>query len=153
MKFPYQCYEIPASPLDRAVELFRPEIPLHLIGDDGDIRVFGLLDTGADAVVMGQQLANRIGVQIDESVAWEVRGFGDRAHSAVLGYVDVELMAGSESACWRMPVGVVEFEDPSQEEVVLLGQTGFLQYFDVRFYGHRHTIELHPNEAFPKAAG
>lgn len=149
MKFAYQCYEIPASPLDQSVELFRPEIPLRLIGETGEIRVFGLLDTGADAVVIGRELAQCIGVQIDELVSWEVRGFGDRAHAAFLGHVDVELISGSQSACWRMPVSVVGFGDESDEEMVLLGQTGFLQYFDVRFLGHEHLIELRANSAMP----
>jgi len=62
-----------------------------------------------------------------------------------LGHVDVELISGSESACWRMPVSVVGFEDSSHEEIVLLGQTGFLQFFDVHFLGHEHQIELQPN--------
>ena len=150
MKFGYQCYEISASPLDQSVELFRPEIPLRLIGETGDIRAFGLLDTGADAVVIGRELAKCIGVQIDESVSWEVRGFGDRALSAFLGHVDVELISGSESACWRMPVSVVGIGDASDEEIVLLGQTGFLQYFDVRFLGQQHLIELHPNSGMPR---
>ena len=76
MKFAYQCYEIPTSPLDQSVELFRPEIPLRLIGETGDIRVFGLLDTGADAVVIGRELAKCIGMQIDESVSWKSGDWG-----------------------------------------------------------------------------
>ena len=149
MKFAYQCYEIPTSPLDQSVELFRPEIPLRLIGETGDIRVFGLLDTGADAVVIGRELAKCIGMRIDESVSWEVRGLGDRVHTAFLGQVDVELISGSESACWRMPVSVVGLEGAADEEIVLLGQTGFLQYFDVSFLGHQHLIELRANSGMP----
>lgn len=149
MKFAYQCYEIPASPLDQSVELFRPEIPLRLIGETGDIRVFGLLDTGADAVVIGRELAKCIGMRIDESVSWEVRGLGDRVHTAFLGQVDVELISGSESACWRMPVSVVGLRDAADEDIVLLGQTGFLQYFDVSFLGHKHLIELRANSGMP----
>lgn len=150
MKFPYQCYEIAASPLDGTTELFRPEILLHLIGESGDLHAFGLLDTGADGVVVGRGLTDRIGVRMDESVCWPLRGFGDHPHSAVLGHVDVELMSGNDSACWRMPVGVVTFDDPAHEEIVLLGQTGFLQFFDVRFHGHQHIVELDANESFPK---
>ena len=135
--------------MDQSVELFRPEIPLRLIGETGDIRVFGLLDTGADAVVIGRELAKCIGMQIDESVSWEVRGLGDRVHTAFLGHVDVELISGSESACWRMPVSVVGLEDAADEDMVLLGQTGFLQYFDVSFRGHQHLIELRANSGMP----
>ena len=78
-----------------------------------------------------------------------MRGFGDRAHPAFLGHVDVELISGSESGGWSLPVSVVGFGDSSDEEIVLLGQTRFLQYFDVRFLGLEHWVELRSNSGMP----
>jgi hypothetical protein len=50
-----------------------------------------------------------------------------------------------------MPVGVVEFEDTRKEDIVILGCTGFLQFFNVRFLGSEHFVELLPNTDFQRA--
>lgn len=50
-----------------------------------------------------------------------------------------------------MPIAVVTFDDPQHEDIVLLGQTGFLQFFDMRFLGSQHAVELVPNASFPNA--
>ena len=52
MRFPFQDYEISASPIDGATVIYRPEIPVHLIGESGDLYLMGLLDTGADGFVV-----------------------------------------------------------------------------------------------------
>ncbi|MEK6261924.1 MAG: hypothetical protein AABP62_25275 [Planctomycetota bacterium] len=151
MRFPYQHYEIPASPVDGSTDLYRPEIPLHLIGESDELFLFGLLDTGADGVVIGRGIAATIGAALDETVRWTLRGLNSRPLEAVLGRIDIEVMDGRESATWRMPVAVVTFDDPQHEDIVLLGQTGFLQFFDMRFLGSQHAVELVPNASFPGA--
>jgi hypothetical protein len=55
------------------------------------------------------------------------------------------------SVTWRMPVGVVDFDDPRKEDIVILGCTGFLQFFNVRFLGSEHFVELLPNADFQRA--
>ena len=149
MRFPYQHYEIPASPVDGSTDLYRPEIPLHLIGESDELFLFGLLDTGADGVVIGRGVAETIGATLDETVRWTLRGLNAALLEAVLGLIDIEVMDGQESATWRMPVAVVTFDDPLHEDIVLLGQTGFLQFFDMRFLGSQHAVELVPNASFP----
>jgi hypothetical protein len=52
--------------------------------------------------------------------------------------------------CWQLPVAVVSYPDLASEETVVLGQAGFLEYFDVRFLGKARTVELKPNASFPK---
>ena len=143
MRFPFQDYEIPASPIDGATVIFRPEIPLHLIGETGDLYLMGLLDTGADGVVMSRAVADDIGVCLIEGSRWSLGGLGNHRHEAMLGHVDVELLEGSESSCWRMPVGVVDVDDPEQNYLILLGWTGFLEHFDLTFLGQRRCVELH----------
>jgi len=152
MRFPYQHYEIPISPVDGSTDLYRPEIPLHLIGESDELFLFGLLDTGADGVVIGRGIAETIGATLDENVLWTLRGLNSSRIEAILGLIDVEVMDGRESATWRMPVAVVTFDDPQHEEIVLLGQTGFLQFSDVQFLGHDHAVELVPNASFPGAS-
>ena len=46
--------------------------------------------------------------------------------------------------------GAIEVFRPDQDEVLLLGQSGFLQFFDVRFCGAEYVVELKPNTKFPR---
>jgi hypothetical protein len=57
MRFAYKRYEIPKSSLDGSTEIHRPEIVVHLFGGAGEIYCPGLVDTGADRVVIGQTIA------------------------------------------------------------------------------------------------
>ena len=152
MKFPFQHYRTPPSLVDGSEELWRPEIPLHLIGTKSELFTYGLLDSGADGVLIGRNIADDIGISLDESRRWFVKGVSGESLDVVLGHVEVEVMDHQESACWVMPVGVVAFDDPANDDIVLLGQTGFLQYFDARLFGAMHFVELISNGTLPKPA-
>ena len=150
MRFPYQHYRTPPSPVDGSEELWRPEIPLHLFGEKSELFTYGLLDSGADGVLISRNIADDIGVRMDETLRWSVRGVSGESLEAVLGHVEIEVMDHQESMCWLMPVGVVTFDDPANDDIVLLGQTGFLQYFDTRLFGAKHVVELLSNDTLPK---
>lgn len=145
MKFPFQHYRTPPSLVDGSEELWRPEIPLHLLGKTGELFTYGLLDTGADGVLISRSIADDIGVARDETLRWHVRGVSGQSLETVLGHVEIEVMGQQESECWLMPVGVVAFDDPANDDIVLLGQAGFLQFFDARFFGAEHFVELRSN--------
>ena len=36
MRFAYESYDIPKSPLDGSAEIYRPEIPIRLLGATGE---------------------------------------------------------------------------------------------------------------------
>ena len=110
----------------------------------------GLVDTGADSVVIGQTIARQIGVKLQPKYRWPVHGFSGHTLEAVLGHLEIEMVSRTESFCWQLPVAVVTYPDLVSEETVVLGQTGFLEYFDVRFFGEAHVAELKPNASFPK---
>lgn len=151
MRFAYRRYDTPVrSPLDGSTEIFRPEIPVRLIGSRGDVFVLGLLDTGSDSVVIGRGIAERIGARLRRRTLWKVHGFGGQAVAAVRGMIEIEIVHRGESLCWTLPISVVTYDDPDQNEVLLLGQSGFLQYFDARFIGDAHIVELKPNPKFPR---
>ena len=151
MKFAYRRYDTPVrSPLDGETEVFRPEIPVRLIGSLSDVFVLGLLDTGSDSVVMGRGIAERIGARLRRRPRWKVHGFGGQSLEAVRGMIEIEIVHRGESLCWPLPIAVVTHDDPDQNEVLLLGQSGFLQFFDVRFFGEEHLVELKPNAKFPR---
>ena len=151
MRFAYRRYDTPGkSPLNGATEVFRPEIPVRLIGSRGDVYVLGLLDTGSESVVLGRKIAERIGTRLNRKKLWRVHGFGGQSLPAVRGTVDFEIVHRGESLCWTVPISVVTHDDPEQDEVLLLGQSGFLQFFDVRFCGAEYVVELKPNAKFPR---
>ncbi|MFM9959632.1 MAG: hypothetical protein ACKV2Q_00195 [Planctomycetaceae bacterium] len=150
MRFAYKSYEIPKSPLDGSTEIFRPEIVVHLIGSTDDIYALGLVDCGADSVVIGSAIAQRIGIRLNHKHRWTIHGFAGQSLEATLGHVEVEVSGRTESFCWSLPVAVVKYPETSNEELVVLGQTGFLEYFDVRLFGDEHVVELKPNASFPK---
>ena len=142
-------YTIAPSPTaGGAIDLFRPEIPIRVIGQTGDAFLHGLLDTGADEVVLPRHIADQIGVVIDENVTWAAEGFTGDAVRVVLGRLTIEVSDGIETHCWPSPVAVVEYQDPDQEEVIL-GRTGFLEYFNTEFRGADHEVVLEPSGRFP----
>ena len=150
MRFPYERYDVPTSPLNGQTEIFRPEIPIHLIGTSGEFFSMALIDTGADSVVTGLTIAERIGAMLDRRHERTIHGFSGQTLRATLGHIEVELTGRNESLCWQMPVAVVEYSQSSNDEVVVLGQTGFLEYFNVRLFGEEHVVELKANASFPK---
>ena len=144
MRFPFQDYEVPASPIDGTTVIYRPEIPVHLIGETRDLYLMGLLETGADGVVISRAVAQDIGIPLADGPSWSLGGLGNHRHEAMLGHVDVEMQEGSDSACWKMPVGVVDVDDPEQNYLILLGWTGFLEHFDLTFFSQKRCVELRP---------
>ena len=108
MRFAYRRYETPErSPLDGVTEVFRPEIPVRLIGSRSDVYVLGLLDTGSDSVVIGRRIAERIGVRLNRKKRWRVHGFGGQSLPAIRGIVDVEIVHHGESVSWPLPTTAV----------------------------------------------
>ncbi len=97
MRFAYKRYEIPKSPLDGSTEIHRPEILVHLIGEAGDLFCLGLVDTGADSVVIGQTIARQIGVKLRPKHRWPVHGFSGHTLEAVLGHVEIEMVRAARS--------------------------------------------------------
>lgn len=150
MRFWYEWYEIAPSPTAvGATDLYRPEVPVRIIGKSGDAFLLGLLDTGADEVLLGRSVAETIGAELDEKVRWSVGGFAGQRAEAVLGTIEVELTDGVATLRWSLKVGFVEYHDPVLEQVVILGHTGFLEYFNAEFRGQDREVVLTTNDRFP----
>ena len=99
--------------------------------------------------MIGSAIAERIGIRLNRKQRWTIHGFAGQSLEATLGHVDVELVGRTESFCWSLPVAVVNYPETSSDELVVLGQTGFLEYFDVRLFGEAHVVELRANASFP----
>src|SRR5438132_5220550 len=104
MSFPYQRYQVePSATLPDGV-LYRPELPIRIIGAAGDASFFALADTGADETLLPRSVAELIGAEIDDTQAWSVAGFGGHTVVAVLADVDLELASRKKVYRWRAKV-------------------------------------------------
>ena len=141
MRFPYVQYEVDPSPAEPGViEVFRPVIPIRLIGRASSRLVRGLLDTGADESVIPMEFADRIGV-IEAAVPDGTVLSASGEMPVTYGTLIIELASGVEHYRWNAVVGIVD--QPLRE--ALLGNIGFLRYFDVTFFGERREVRLTRN--------
>lgn len=152
MRFWYQQYEVaPQATGAGATVLYRPEIPVRIIGGTDDDYLLGLLDSGADEVILPWSIAEKIGAEIDEDTRWSIRGFAGQHAQAVLGHIELAISDGSETHRWPALVGLVRYDNPLLEQLALLGRRGFLELFNVEFRGEDHQVVIEPNATFPRS--
>src|SRR5687767_9014700 len=99
MKFPYRQYEVEASPTIPDGILYRPMVPVRVIGLTGDASFWALLDTGADETILPLSIGLAIGAAIDDSMAWTIGGIAGQAVQVILG--DVQLEIGQRRTTFR----------------------------------------------------
>lgn len=116
MKFPYQRYEVNASPTLPGSVLYRPEVPIRVIGLAGSASFLALADTGADETLLPRSLGEAIGVEFDEPNAWAVTGFGGQELAVVAGEVDLQVTSRRTVHRWRARIGWVSFPNPADKQ-------------------------------------
>lgn len=147
MIFPYWPYAVEPHPAEaHATVIYRPTIPVWLIGTASKALFYGLLDTGADDTVVAGSMADLVGIAVDsEHISAILSASGPMP--VAYGTVQLEVRQGKERYRWRARVGVAD--QPWQEP--LLGHHGFLQYFDATFFGGKRQVRLKRNKvAFAK---
>src|SRR5262245_9597660 len=78
MKFAYRQYRVKPSPTAPIGILYRPEIPLRVIGADGAMSTSVMLDSGSDDTLFPLSLAHLVGASFDKSQTWTLEGFGGK---------------------------------------------------------------------------
>jgi hypothetical protein len=139
MIFSYVRYEIEPTATIPSGEIYRPRIPVRIIGPKRSVQVFGLLDTGADHVFLSASLAELLGIEASGNVE-TASGAGGHEIDVWSGLVQIEISQGDETHRWSAHVGfLVGDENPP---VAFLGHAGFLEHFMATFdYGDRK-VEL-----------
>jgi len=66
MIFSYVRYQVELTPTIPSGEVYRPMVPIRLIGPNASVQVFGLLDTGADHVFVSASLARVLGIDVSD---------------------------------------------------------------------------------------
>lgn len=142
MLFPYRQYQVTPSPAFPDGVLYRPEVRVRITGPAGDVFLRGVVDTGADTTIFPRQVADEIGLAIEDET-WQIAGFtGDRT-SVVYAEVELTVIQHEEQHHWRGIVGFVEYARPDLQEP-LLGRVGFLDQFYAGFDPKRRQLEMHP---------
>jgi hypothetical protein len=145
MRFPYQRYEVNPSPTVPSGVLYRPELPVRVIGQTGSVLLLASADTGSDDTLLPHSVGEAIGALIDGSAAWRVGGVGGQEIDVRLGEVDLDLELARRGRVqrWRAKVGFVAFTRP-EDEVAILGHCGFFDHFAAHFNSRRRIMTITP---------
>jgi hypothetical protein len=101
------------------------------------------VDTGTDFTVFRQQIADLLGLSaFVHNLHHRWKG---HSYSVRFSRVGLELSDGAATASWPANVGFTEAPIPYD---CLLGQTGFLEFFDATFRHEDLELDLTPNRRF-----
>jgi hypothetical protein len=148
VKFPYMPIPTPqpVPSLGGLQVRHRPVIAVLLAGAAKPKMRDGLLDTGADDTVFSDTVASAMGIDLSQAEHRFV-GLAGRPQplSCYYARVVVRISDGVESFEWPATVGFVA----AKLHYSLLGQAGFLQFFNAEFDGEGHVVTLTPKPSFP----
>jgi hypothetical protein len=111
-----------------------PLVPISVFGPTGDVNLLALVDSGAEHSVFGLDLAERLGLQLDDAPSVLIVGVGGQESPAFL--TDVSLKLGRYE--WRGPAVF----SAAVSQRAILGQAGFFEFFTVTFKRNRLQIEI-----------
>lgn len=115
---------------------FRPIIKIELIGDKEKIQAFGLIDSGADNIMLNVQYAKALGIKLDKNKKLNFRGIGRGEVETYIALIKYKV----EYFPYTISTQVVFID--SENVDILLGQEGFFDYFRVKFEKDNQTFEL-----------
>lgn len=134
MKFPY--IKFPSSnPKQKWVS--RPYIPLKIIGQKNSWEGYGLIDSGADKSLFNAEIAEEIGLDLDESQLENFNGIEGGNLEAKITKVRLQI-AGFEEI--KIVAGFVN----SPVVGVILGQEGFFDEYRIKFERDYGVFEIMP---------
>jgi hypothetical protein len=146
MLFDYQPYER-VSKAEESNLIYRPEVQVILMGSSDAIQCQALVDTGSDNTIFPRSLCEELGIAISAETA-PAKGFGGQDLPLRAGTVRLALECEQDTCHWIAPVMFFDFADP-EDETVVLGHAGFLDYFTATFDGQQKQLRLVPNDHLP----
>ena len=150
MIFPYQSIITQAPVGDDYLLIYRPEIPITVGGPKGEAIQIGLVDTGSDNTILPKSVADELGISLRPTSGPPSNVFGGHRVQLLIGDVHLTLKAGNGSLSWRTQVYFFGFAS-TEDETVILGHSGFLDYFTATFDGKYGVLTLTPNDELPVA--
>ncbi len=141
MRLSYVGYQVETTPAQRGLEtVYRPIVPVRLLGYRAGIRIRGLLDAAADETLLTREMADAIDLSPIPGATGKILSAGGEA-PLVYASLELEVTLGPDQFRWPATVGIVE----RAWDEALLGFRGFMEYFDVSFFGHSLECELTRN--------
>jgi hypothetical protein len=146
MRFAYRPYETSPSPADPSLTSFRPELLVRVIGTQkraAEITVWGLLDIGAADCILPLAVADEI------KPIWRGRGamtdYARGSHPVRYGNVHFQVEIEKKRVRWPAIVAFI----PDEMNIPLWGRCGFLQHFNVTFYGPDRSFVIRLRDPVP----
>jgi Aspartyl protease len=134
----------PIYPLGGVLYRYLPIVSVILGGPRISLARDGLLDTGATDTVCPEALAALLGVDLSHAPEGDSQGVGGQVLRVRYATVTLRVTDAKESCVWDAIIGFA----PIARRQIILGQTGFLQYFDVTLLNPFREIILEPNASF-----
>jgi hypothetical protein len=148
MIFLYRASVAAAPDGDDYILILRPEIPVTVAGPNGSATYLGLVDTGSDHTVFPKSIADDLGIPLQPSSGQDASAFGGHRIQLLIGEAVLGLEADEDSLTWQTPIFFHDFK-AKEEETVILGHSGFLDYFTATFDGKQGALTLIPNDELP----
>jgi hypothetical protein len=143
MRFPYQAYPVQGIGAAHIALVYRPAVPIRVVGPSGDGFAFGLADTGADETMFTDRFIGPLGVVIRPGDHATITTLDGGAVPVRYGTVDLELSRRGVVRRWSARIA---FHAGGK---AILGHAGFLQYFTATFNGQHQYVTLRPNGSAP----
>jgi hypothetical protein len=147
MRFEYACIISAAADTGEPLAVFRPEVEILVHGPNGSKVLQALVDTGSDNTVFPAYVARELGIRVQSATGPAAEAFG--GHQVALSYADIELELIHVEGNVRWTAQAFFLVEESDEETVIVGRDGFLEYFTATFIGDEFALELKPNAFLP----
>lgn len=147
MRFDYTTIVSSAPDTGELVVIFRPEIRLTVHGPLGSGDFVALVDSGADNTILPVSIASALGIPLTSGKGPTAKAFGGQ--EIALSYADIELQLIHAQGRLRW-LARVYFAENADEETLILGHHGFLDYFTATFIGEDCALDLEPNSYLPR---
>ncbi len=123
-------------------EVKSPSIPVSLQGKGSKFEFIALLDSGADVSAIPKDVADLLGLDLSGKKE-ETRGIGGIVQ-AVSSKMNLEIGKPHEICSMILPVKVI-LDGMDKEIPVIIGRSGFFDYFTITFNQKKETISLKKN--------
>ena len=143
IRFPYQSFAVRGTRGAKFDIVRRPMIPIRVIGPSGVRELQALVDTGADDTLLPDVLIGSLEITIQPGDQAIIVGIEGSMTVARYGTVDLEILGAGGGYRLSARVG---FHASLR---VVLGHSGFLDYFTTSFNGRSRQLTLTPNGTAP----
>jgi hypothetical protein len=110
--------------------------------------LIGLVDTGSDNTIFPKSVADHLQIATESASGPAANAFGGQRIQLLNGDATLLLESDGETCSWKTVTCFFNFDSP-EDETVILGHAGFLDYFTATFDGKSATLTLIANDELP----